>query len=114
MEPRDVNQHRAQVDVCEVAFEHSIPFRASRGGVKSFGTTIRMYQNDHAPSHFHATYAGNEAVIEIGTSVVLNGRLPARVLGLVVEWATEHEKDLRSNWQLAREQKPLVSIRPLE
>jgi len=45
---------------------------------------------------------------------VLTGRLPPRVLGLVTEWATKHQRALRANWRLAREQAPLRPIPPLE
>jgi hypothetical protein len=32
-----------------------------------FGIVIRMFYNDHAPPHFHATYGDREALIEIET-----------------------------------------------
>ena len=37
-----------------------------------------MYFGDHAPPHFHAEYAGAEAVIEIETLKMLAGDLPSR------------------------------------
>ena len=50
-----------------------------------FGIVIQMYYNDHAPPHFHARYGGHKALIAIETLAVLNGHLPPRTLGLVVE-----------------------------
>ena len=44
----------------------------------------------------------------------LEGALPARVHGLVVEWATLHLEELRQDWQRARERQPLIPIAPLE
>lgn len=79
-----------------------------------FGVVISMYHNDHAPPHFHASYGDAEAVIVIETLAVLVSRLPPRVLGLVLEWATLHRRDLRENWELAREDQPLRRIPPLE
>jgi len=51
---------------------------------------IKMYFADHAPPHFRAEYADFEARIAIETLAVLSGNLPARAMGLVVEWATRH------------------------
>jgi len=41
-----------------------------------YGIVIRMYFSDHAPPHFHAVYAGEDAVIAITTGEVLRGALP--------------------------------------
>ncbi len=38
--------------------------------------------------HFHASYAGETAMIDIETLSVIAGKLPARALGLALEWAT--------------------------
>ena len=38
-----------------------------------YGIIIRMYFDDHAPPHFHASYAGNEAVMGIDSLAVLHG-----------------------------------------
>jgi len=53
-----------------------------------YGIRIYMYYNDHAPPHFHAGYAEDEAVFTIDTLQVLYGWVPRRVRALVVEWAT--------------------------
>lgn len=79
-----------------------------------FGIIIFMYHNDHEPPHFHARYGSAEALIAIDSLSVLKGRLPPRVLGLVLEWAVQHESELRENWTLARQQVPLRSIEPLK
>lgn len=62
-----------------------------------FGIVVRMYYDDHAPPHFHAYYGGYAAQIHIETLVVLDGWLPKRVLALVVEWALEHQPELRDD-----------------
>jgi hypothetical protein len=79
-----------------------------------FGIIIAMFYNDHAPPHFHVRYGGQKAIIEIETLRVLNGKLSPRVLGLVMEWASQHQDELREDWKLAREEKELRSIKPLE
>lgn len=73
-----------------------------------------MYYNDHNPPHFHARYGDEKATIVIETLSILDGRLSSRVRGLVVEWAAQHSKELKENWNLAREMKPLNPIPPLQ
>ncbi|MHC4937611.1 MAG: DUF4160 domain-containing protein [Planctomycetota bacterium] len=79
-----------------------------------FGIVIAMYYNDHAPPHFHAKYAEHEATIELGSCAVLEGSLPRRALGLVVEWAELHQDELAEDWELARAGRRLKRIAPLE
>ena len=50
-----------------------------------YGIVIQMYFGDHPPPHFHARYAGQTAKIDIDSLAVIDGRLPARALGLVME-----------------------------
>jgi hypothetical protein len=45
---------------------------------------------------------------------VTEGRLPPRVLGLVVEWAAQHRDELLADWSRAAGDLPLVPIAPLE
>jgi hypothetical protein len=79
-----------------------------------FGVTIRMYYDDHAPPHFHASYQEWTAQISIETLAVLEGSLPRRALGLVVEWAIGHRQELRQNWTRAVAHEPLLPIDGLE
>ena len=78
-----------------------------------YGIVIKMYFGDHAPPHFHAEYAEFEARIAIDTQAVLSGNLPARAMGLVVEWATLHRQDLQMQWQRATALQELSRIDPL-
>jgi hypothetical protein len=80
-----------------------------------FGIIITIYFDDHAPPHFHASYAGREGRISFSPiGVMTGGDLPPRSLALAVEWATLHQEELLENWRLARLGKPLTSIAPLE
>ncbi len=79
-----------------------------------FGIVIRMFYNDHEPPHFHAVYGEHEALIELATSDVLRGFLPARALALVREWAALHQTELVEDWQHARAGEVLTTIEPLE
>ena len=79
-----------------------------------FGIVIRMFFDDHNPPHFHADYGGDEALVDIRNLSVFAGRLPPRVMGLVIEWATLHREELFVDWERAREQQRLLEIDPLE
>ena len=79
-----------------------------------FGIIIALYYNDHQPPHFHVRYGGQKAIIGIENFVLLRGKLSPRTLGLVVEWASLHQDELKENWDLARAQKPLKAIEPLD
>jgi hypothetical protein len=77
------------------------------------GIAIFVYWRDHGPPHFHAVYGEQEAVIAIDNLAVLEGKLSPRVLGLVIEWATLHQDELRVVWQQAVRLEPLNKIEPL-
>ena len=78
-----------------------------------YGIVIRMYYNDHAPPHFHARYGDHKVLVDISTLAIISGQLPARAMGLVVEWASMHQDELRSRWEAARNAQPLERIEPL-
>jgi hypothetical protein len=79
-----------------------------------FGIVIWMPSNDHLPPHFHAEYGGSEASMEIDSGAILRGKLPPRIRGFLVEWASLHRKELRANWKLVRTGRPTHRIAPLE
>jgi hypothetical protein len=78
-----------------------------------FGIVIRMFWDDHNPPHFHAFYAGEEALIDIRSLSIFGGTLSPRALGLVIEWATLHRQELLEDWDDAQSQRPLRRIDPL-
>ncbi len=78
-----------------------------------YGIVIAIFWDDHNPAHFHARYGSHSAAIEIGSMRVLDGELPPRALGLVVEWASQHYDELMRNWEEARNSRPLRKIDPL-
>ena len=54
------------------------------------GIVVRMFWDDHAPPHSHVEYGDHRALVDIQSLSIFAGRLPPRVAGLVVEWATLH------------------------
>ncbi len=78
-----------------------------------YGIVVRMFFNDHSPPHFHAQYGEYEVVVTIESRAVIAGELPPRAMGLVAEWASQHQAELREYWELARALEPLAKIDPL-
>jgi len=78
-----------------------------------FGIKIYVYWDDHHPAHFHATYAGEDAQVNIEDLTVMRGRLAPRAMGLVIEWAALHQRELRKAWKQAVGHKKVSKIEPL-
>lgn len=62
------------------------------------GIVIAMYLGEHNPPHFHVKYNQYAAVVDIADLNILEGKLPARVRGLVEEWAELHQDELMRMW----------------
>ena len=78
-----------------------------------YGIVVQVYYGDHLPAHFHVQYSAHSAKIDIESLALIEGDLPARARGLVIEWATLHRDELREAFdKAARLQKPR-SIDPL-
>ena len=79
-----------------------------------YGILIKMFFDDHAPPHFHAEYAEFKAVIDIKQLEVVEGRLPRRALGLVLDWAELHKAELLEDWRLCQAKHKPNKISPLK
>ena len=79
-----------------------------------FGIIIAVFYEDHPPPHFHVRYGGQQAIFDIESLRILEGRLSPRVVGLVVEWAMLHRPELVRAWDQARRREPIDPIAPLE
>lgn len=77
------------------------------------GIVIYMYFNDHNPAHFHVHYNNFRATIDIEKLAILDGNLPARVLGLVIEWAEIYQAELQANWDSISTTGSYSKIQPL-
>jgi hypothetical protein len=77
------------------------------------GIVIRMHYRDHAPPHFHAEYGDLEISVEIESGIV-EGRFPRHALSDVLDWYELHQAELAVNWRLAREERKLNNIPPLD
>jgi hypothetical protein len=59
-----------------------------------YGILIQMYYDDHNPPHFHVIYGKHKALISIYDLAILEGDLPPKAVGLVMEWARMHRDEL--------------------
>ena len=78
-----------------------------------YGIIIAMFYNEHNPPHFHARYGEHKMVVDIHSLRVLEGGFPGRALGMVIEWASQHQAELLENWELARREATPKKIEPL-
>lgn len=78
------------------------------------GMIIRMYHEDHNPPHIHVQYGEFEAIAEIKSGSLLQGRLPPRVHKLLREWLKIRRRDLLNAWSDAQENRQLKRIKPLD
>ena len=74
------------------------------------GIVITMYFEEHDPPHFHVRYNEHRASMDIKTLNLIASALPAKVRGLVEEWAEQHQQELLEMWQSQdfHKLKPLV------
>jgi hypothetical protein len=78
-----------------------------------YGIVITIYFDDHLPAHFHAHYDGDEVLLNIDTLSVIAGKLPARAMSLVMEWASVHRQELKEAWEKAQNLEQPGNIDPL-
>ena len=79
-----------------------------------YGIIISLFFNDHNPPHFHVRYGTDKAVIGIKDFLLLEGKLPPRALGLVIEWAARHQKELLEGWKASSNGQEPQKIEPLD
>lgn len=74
------------------------------------GIVITIYFDEHNPPHFHVRYNEYRAAMSISDLNVIAGQLPAKVRGLVHEWAEVHRAELLDIWETGEFRKidPLV------
>lgn len=78
-----------------------------------YGIIVRMYfrQAEHNPPHVHIIYGEETFSITIKRKKIIDGEEnpSPRVLSMVKEWISLHEKELLEMWesQIFREMEPL-------
>ena len=79
-----------------------------------YGIIIRIFFNDPAPPHFHASYGEHELIVGIQPIPILEEHAPQQVRPMVLEWAALHQHELLADWQHCRNAAAPVPIAPLE
>ncbi len=64
--------------------------------------------------HFQAEYAESNAVVEIQTLEITQGKLPKGAAMLVKEWALQHREELMEDWRFCEQLQMPNKIKPLE
>jgi hypothetical protein len=77
------------------------------------GIVVVMYFKEHAPPHFHVKYGGQRGAFSIADLRLIEGKLPPRVIPLVLEWAFQHREELMENWRRIERREELNEIEPL-
>ena len=78
-----------------------------------FGIIVRMFYDEHNPPHFHAEYSGNKAIFDFGGNVLKGSLSSTTATKLVREWIDLHVSELEEDWELAKENRKLKKIEPL-
>jgi hypothetical protein len=73
-----------------------------------------MFYDDHNPPHFHVEYEDFKGVFTVSDLKQIEGRLPRRVVLMVLEWAFQYRDALSENWEHAQNNEPLEKIPPLK
>ncbi len=73
-----------------------------------------MFYDEHNPPHFHADYQGNKAVFDFNGNVLKGDIKSKTARKLIREWVDLYAKELMENWNLARNDKKIKKISPLD
>jgi hypothetical protein len=76
-----------------------------------------MYAETDAPHHvphFHAYYQDEVGIYNLDSLELIGGGLPKRQQRIVEAWAELHQAELLADWQLVKQGKKPVPIKPLE
>jgi len=82
-----------------------------------YGMTIYMYYLDnkmHSLPHIHIIFENTEYVVSIPEGILLEGRLPKKLLKILKKWMKENHAQLMENWNFAIAGMPIKKIDPLK
>ena len=79
-----------------------------------YGITIKVFYDDQAPPHIHASYGEHEIIVGISPIAIIKGKVPNRVRSMVLEWIALHQQELMENWELCQSGKSPQKLEPLD
>lgn len=68
---------------------------------------IKVFGRDHRPAHFHVIAPTFEALVQIESSAILRGMMPAAVRRDVLAWAANNRVALVAEWNRCNPDIPL-------
>jgi Domain of unknown function (DUF4160) len=74
------------------------------------GVKIMFYASEHPPSHFHAEYSGDAAVVDIMTATITEGFLPVAKRRKVLAWTKLNRAKLIRTFHAALAHEPLEAF----
>lgn len=80
---------------------------------KFFGIVIRMFYDEHNPSHIHAEHHGKKAVFDFQGNITRGNLVSRTATRLIREWIDLHLVELEDDWKLAKEGREIKKIEPL-
>lgn len=78
------------------------------------GIVIMVNFEDHPPPHFHARYGSCNAVYDIRTQELIEGKMLTRENRMIQKWAQEHQDELIENWERGVKAEKMQEIEPWE
>ena len=106
-----------QQNIETVVLDESHVIAERREKLKAIREKGVAFPNDFKPLHqaaaLHAQYGEFEGLVSIDSKHLIQGDLPPRVLGMVIEWANLYSKELNKAWEIASKGQLPQKIPPL-
>ncbi len=78
------------------------------------GIIVRMFYQEHEPSHFHVEHQGDHAKVGFDGRLLAGEVRSAVARRRIERWTALHRLELQANWERMKAGKPLESIEPLK
>ncbi|MBX3733780.1 MAG: DUF4160 domain-containing protein [Verrucomicrobiae bacterium] len=79
-----------------------------------YGIIVRLMRLPDRRTAIYANYGEHELVLDAATLSIIAGNAPARVVDLVMEWARQHQGELKTALEQAARRGSPVAIAPLQ
>ena len=79
-----------------------------------YGIIVRIADGEDGEPRLRARYGDSEATVGIRDLTLVEGELPRRARGLLLEWAAEHRDELLKAWERAQRGEAPGRIAPLD
>lgn len=81
----------------------------SMGRLHQIGNVfIRIYANDHLPPHFHIVGPDHQALVEIATLAIVQGKIVGKAMKEAMEWADQNRTAIAAEWNRTNSRFPVA------